>query len=117
MDKFRPGSRGEPIPSILKKPKSQSNSDLIDKRSKIKRENVTTRSDVNLPLAQGCTPLMYACQQADYKTVVEILNRDVSSSIFYINYSFFAEISRLTEHSRLKKNVQCRGCTSNQHVT
>ncbi|CAF4910357.1 unnamed protein product [Pieris macdunnoughi] len=80
MDKFRPGSRGEPtIPSILKKPKVQSNSDLFDKSSKIKRENVTSRHDVNLPLTQGCTPLMYACQQADYKTVVDILNRDPSS--------------------------------------
>ncbi|CAK1552267.1 unnamed protein product [Leptosia nina] len=76
MDKFGP-ARGEPIPSILKRPKA--NSDLLDKSSKIKRENVTKKSDVNLPLSQGCTPLMYACQQADYKTVVEIVNKDPSA--------------------------------------
>lgn len=79
MDKFRSGGRVEPIPSILKKPKTQKKGDLLDKSSKLKQEKHSSKkSDVNRPLPQGCTPLMYACQQADYKTVVEILNKDVS---------------------------------------
>ncbi|CAG4986519.1 unnamed protein product [Colias eurytheme] len=77
MDKFNTGRRVEPIPSILKKPKTQKKGDLLDKSTKIKREKYSNKKgDVNLPLPQGCTPLMYACQQADYKTVVDILNKD-----------------------------------------
>lgn len=81
MEKRTTSSKGEPIPSILKKPKSRHKGDLLDKSSKIKRETVESSkkgADVNFPLPHGCTPLMYACQQADYKTVVDILNKDVS---------------------------------------
>lgn len=73
---------GRDIPSILKKPKGRRQGDLLDKSTKIKREKVQapTSEDVSAPLPQGCTPLMYACQQADYKTAVDILNKDVSST-------------------------------------
>ncbi|KAI5643130.1 ankyrin repeats (3 copies) domain-containing protein [Phthorimaea operculella] len=81
MDKRATSGRGEPIPSILKKPKNRRNGDFLDKSSKIKREKVegSKGEDVSAPLPQGCTPLMYACQQADYKAVVDILNKDPSS--------------------------------------
>lgn len=76
----RGNSRPEPIPSILKKPKSRRKGDLLDKKSKIKRDTgKSVAGDATLP--QGCTALMYACQQADYKTVVDVLNKDVSSSL------------------------------------
>lgn len=82
MDKRASSGRGEAIPSILKKPKGCRKGDLFDKSSKIKREKVEVSArkseDVSAPLPQGCTPLMYACQQADYKAVVEALNKDVS---------------------------------------
>lgn len=81
MDKRAASGRGEPIPSILKKPKSRRKGDLLDKSTKIKREKVEGTKkgeDVSVPLPQGCTPLMYACQQADYKAVVDTLNKDVS---------------------------------------
>lgn len=80
MDKRAPSARGEPIPSILKKPKGWRKGDLLDKSTKIKREKVegSKNKNVSAPLPQGCTSLMYACQQADYKAVVEILNKDVS---------------------------------------
>lgn len=80
MDKRAPSARGEPIPSILKKPKGWRKGDLLDKSTKIKREKVegSKNKNVSAPLPQGCTPLMYACQQADYKAIVEILNKDVS---------------------------------------
>lgn len=82
MEKRAPGSRGEPIASILKKTKKPIAGDLLDKSAKFKREkNVSKKSDVNIRLAQGCTPLMYACQQADYKTVVDTLNKDVSKRV------------------------------------
>ncbi|OWR50190.1 hypothetical protein KGM_214584 [Danaus plexippus plexippus] len=77
MDKRAVSGRGEPVPSILKKSNKHRSGDLVDKSSKIKREN--KRGDVNIPLPQGCTPLMYACQQANYKSVIEILNKDPSS--------------------------------------
>lgn len=83
MDKRATSGRGEPIPSILKKPKGRQKGDLLDKSTKIKREKAEgskKNGDVNAPLQQGCTPLMYACQQADYKSVVDILNKDVSST-------------------------------------
>lgn len=83
MDKRSSSGRGEPIPSILKKPKGRHKGDLVDKSTKIKREKVEGTKkggDVSAPLQQGCSPLMYACQQADYKAVVDILNKDVSSS-------------------------------------
>lgn len=83
MDKRAASGRGEPIPSILKKPKSRRKGDLVDKSTKIKREKVEGSKkggDASAPLPQGCTPLMYACQQADYKAVVDNLNKDVSSS-------------------------------------
>lgn len=83
MDKRATSGRGEPIPSILKKAKSRRRGDLVDKSTKIKREKVEGSkkgSDAGAPLPQGCTPLMYACQQADYKAVVDNLNKDVSSS-------------------------------------
>lgn len=83
MDKRATSGRGEPIPSILKKPKGRHKGDLLDKSTKIKREKVEgskKAGDVSAPLQQGCSPLMYACQQADYKAVVDILNKDVSSS-------------------------------------
>ncbi|XP_028032620.1 protein phosphatase 1 regulatory subunit 12A [Bombyx mandarina] len=82
MDKRATSGRGEPIPSILKKPKSRHKGDLLDKSTKIKLEKVEGSKkggEVSAPLPHGCTPLMYACQQADYKTVVEILNKDPSS--------------------------------------
>ncbi|XP_041969106.1 ankycorbin [Aricia agestis] len=80
MERRGESGRGEPIPSILKKSKKNRTDDLLDKSAKIKRErNIGKKGDVNVPLAQGCTPLMYACQQADYNTVVEILNADPSS--------------------------------------
>ncbi|XP_013192052.2 protein phosphatase 1 regulatory subunit 12A [Amyelois transitella] len=82
MDKRAASGRGEPIPSILKKPKSRRKGDLLDKSTKIKRETVEGSKkgeDVSAPLPQGCTPLMYACQQADYKAVVDALNKDPSS--------------------------------------
>ncbi|KAJ2944770.1 hypothetical protein O0L34_g1659 [Tuta absoluta] len=81
MDKRATSGRGEPIPSILKKPNNRRNGDFLDKSSKIKREKVegSKGEDVSAPLPQGCTPLMYACQQADYKAVVDILNKDPSS--------------------------------------
>lgn len=80
MDKRAPSARGEPFPSILKKPKGWRKGDLLDKSTKIKREKVESSKNKNVsaPLPQGCTSLMYACQQADYKAVVEILNKDVS---------------------------------------
>lgn len=80
MEKRATSGKGEPIPSILKKPKNRHKGDLLDKKSKIKREKVEglKKGDVSAPLPQGCTPLMYACQQADYKGVVDILNKDVS---------------------------------------
>lgn len=80
MDKRAVSGRGEPVPSILKKSNKHRSGDLVDKSSKIKREN--KRGDVNIPLPQGCTPLMYACQQANYKSVIEILNKDVSLPLF-----------------------------------
>lgn len=84
MDKRDTGGRGEPVPGILKKSKGRRKGDLLDKRSKIKKEKVEGSEkkgdDVSAPLPQGCTPLMYACQQADYKTVVDILNKDVSGT-------------------------------------
>ena len=83
MDKRATSGRGEPIPSILKKPKGRHKGDLVDKSTKIKREKVEGSKkggDVSAPLQQGCSPLMYACQQADYKAVVDILNKDVSSA-------------------------------------
>lgn len=85
MEKRATSGKGESIPSILKKPKSRHKGDLLDKKSKIKREKVegSKKGDVTAPLPQGCTPLMYACQQADYKGVVDILNKDVSSSLSY----------------------------------
>ncbi|XP_034833894.1 inversin-A isoform X2 [Maniola hyperantus] len=79
MEKRAVSGRGEPIPSILKKPKKSPTGDLLDKSSKIKRERNSKKGDVNTPLPQGCTPLMYACQQANYKSVVDILNKDPSS--------------------------------------
>ncbi|XP_030034073.2 LOW QUALITY PROTEIN: ankycorbin [Manduca sexta] len=82
MERRATSSRGEPIPSILKKPKNRNKGDLLDKSSKIKREKVEgSKRDENVsaPLRHGCTPLMYACQQADYKAVVDILNKDPSS--------------------------------------
>ncbi|KAJ0173730.1 hypothetical protein K1T71_010879 [Dendrolimus kikuchii] len=82
MDKRATSGRGEPIPSILKKPKSRHKGDLLDKSTKIKREKVEGSKkggDVGGPLPQGCTPLMYACQQADYKSVVDNLNKDPTS--------------------------------------
>ncbi|XP_026734654.1 protein phosphatase 1 regulatory subunit 12A isoform X2 [Trichoplusia ni] len=82
MDKRATSGRGEPIPSILKKPKSRHKGDLVDKSTKIKREKVEgskKAGDVSAPLQQGCSPLMYACQQADYKAVVDILNKDPAS--------------------------------------
>ncbi|XP_059053160.1 protein phosphatase 1 regulatory subunit 12A [Achroia grisella] len=81
MDK-RTSSRGEPISSILKKPKSRIKGGFLDKSTKIKREKVDDTKkgeDVSAPLPQGCTPLMYACQQADYKSVVDTLNKDPAS--------------------------------------
>ncbi|XP_068619263.1 uncharacterized protein [Battus philenor] len=80
MEKRGASGRGEPIPSILKKPKPRG--DLLDKSTKIKREkNISKKSgDVSYSLSHGCTPLMYACQQADYKAVVDILNKDPSSA-------------------------------------
>lgn len=80
MEKRTASGRGEPIPSILKKPKDRRKGDLVDKSTKIRREKAdgSKKSDVNVPLPQGCTPLMYACQQADYKGVVDSLNKDVS---------------------------------------
>lgn len=105
MDKRATSGRGEPIPSILKKPKSRHKGDLLDKSTKIKLEKVEGSKkggEVSAPLPHGCTPLMYACQQADYKTVVEILNKDVSlsslhsftdhnshHSVFYRGYDHF----------------------------
>lgn len=85
MDKRAASGRGEPIPSILKKPKGRLKGDLLDKSTKIKREKVEGSKkggDASAPLPQGCTPLMYACQQADYKAVVDNLNKDVSSSSY-----------------------------------
>ncbi|KAL4709384.1 hypothetical protein ACJJTC_013673 [Scirpophaga incertulas] len=82
MDKRAVSGRGEPIPSILKKPKNRHKGDFVDKSSKIKREKVEgskNTGDAKTQLPQGCSPLMYACQQADYKAVVEILNKDPSS--------------------------------------
>ncbi|KAH9630814.1 hypothetical protein HF086_001042, partial [Spodoptera exigua] len=82
MDKRATSGRGEPIPSILKKPKGRHKGDLLDKSTKIKREKVEDSKkagDVSAPLQQGCSPLMYACQQADYKAVVDILNKDPAS--------------------------------------
>ncbi|XP_014372201.2 ankycorbin [Papilio machaon] len=81
MEKRGASGRGEPIPSILKKPKPP-RGDLVDKSTKIKREKTSSRKngDVSQSLAHGCTPLMYACQQADYRTVVDILNKDPSSA-------------------------------------
>ncbi|XP_028159650.1 ankycorbin isoform X1 [Ostrinia furnacalis] len=82
MDKRAASGRGEPIPSILKKPKSRRKGDLVDKSTKIKREKVEGSKkggDASAPLPQGCTPLMYACQQADYKAVVDNLNKDPAS--------------------------------------
>ncbi|CAB3246127.1 unnamed protein product [Arctia plantaginis] len=79
MDKRATSGRGEPIPSILKKPKGRQKGDLLDKSTKIKREKAEgskKNGNVNAPLQQGCSPLMYACQQADYKAVVDILNKD-----------------------------------------
>lgn len=79
MEKRGASGRGEPIPSILKKPKPP-RGDLVDKSTKIKREKTSSRKygDVSHSLAHGCTPLMYACQQADYRSVVDFLNKDVS---------------------------------------
>ncbi|GBP61172.1 hypothetical protein EVAR_28381_1 [Eumeta japonica] len=67
-------------PGILKKPKGRRKGDLLDKSSKIRREKVDgdTPRDAGAPLPHGCTPLMYACQQGDYKAVVDALNKDVS---------------------------------------
>lgn len=98
MDKRAASGRGEPIPSILKKPSSRRRGDLLDKSSKIKREKVEgpRGEDVSAPLPQGCTPLMYACQQADYKAVVDILNKDVSSSSPYHRHA-----SVTHEHMRI----------------
>ncbi|KAJ8724028.1 hypothetical protein PYW07_008008 [Mythimna separata] len=82
MDKRATSGRAEPIPSILKKPKGRHKGDLVDKSTKIKREKVEGSKrggDVSAPLQQGCSPLMYACQQADYKAVVDILNKDPAS--------------------------------------
>lgn len=87
MDKRATSGRGEPIPSILKKPKSRHKADLLDKSSKIKREKVEDPKkggDASGPLPQGCTPLMYACQQADYKFVVDSLNKDVSCEYLHV---------------------------------
>lgn len=79
MEKREVSGRGEPIPSILKKSKKHRSGDLVDKSTKIRREkNGFKKGDVDVPLPQGCTPLMYACQQANYKSVVEILNKEVS---------------------------------------
>lgn len=79
MERRAVSGRGEPIPSILKNSKKHRAGDLVDKSTKIKREkNSSKKDDVNIPLPQGCTPLMYACQQANYKSVVETLNKDVS---------------------------------------
>ncbi|XP_063627766.1 protein phosphatase 1 regulatory subunit 12A [Cydia splendana] len=79
MDKR--GASGRDIPSILKKPKGRRKGDLLDKSTKIKREKVEgpKGEDVSAPLPQGCTPLMYACQQADYKAVVDAINKDAAS--------------------------------------
>ncbi|KPI92406.1 Ankyrin repeat, PH and SEC7 domain containing protein secG [Papilio xuthus] len=81
MEKRGASGRGEPIPSILKKPKPP-RGDLVNKSTKIKGEKTSSRKngDVNHSLSHGCTPLMYACQQADYRTVVDILNKDPSSA-------------------------------------
>ncbi|KAM3962514.1 LOW QUALITY PROTEIN: uncharacterized protein ACR2FA_003420 [Aphomia sociella] len=82
MDKRASSSRGEPISSILKKPKGRLKGGFLDKSTKIKREKVDGTKkgeDVSAPLPQGCTPLMYACQQADYKSVVDTLNKDPAS--------------------------------------
>ncbi|XP_045453323.1 ankycorbin [Melitaea cinxia] len=80
MEKREVSGRGEPIPSILKKSKKNRSGDLVDKSTKIRGEkNGFKKGDVNVPLPQGCTPLMYACQQANYKSVVEILNKEPSS--------------------------------------
>lgn len=82
MEKRVSSSRGEPIPSILKKQGGRQKGDLLDKSTKIKREKAESSKkggNVSAPLQQGCSVLMYACQQADYKTVVEILNSDPES--------------------------------------
>ncbi|XP_026489618.2 protein phosphatase 1 regulatory subunit 12A [Vanessa tameamea] len=81
MEKREVSGRGEPIPSILKKSKKhRTGGDLVDKSTKIRREkNGFKKGDANIPLPQGCTPLMYACQQANYKSVIDILNKDPSS--------------------------------------
>ncbi|XP_048486319.1 protein phosphatase 1 regulatory subunit 12A [Plutella xylostella] len=79
MDKRATSGRGEPIPSILKKPRSRRKGDLLDKSTKIKGEKVeggARRSAGPGAPPQGCSALMYACQQADYKAVVDILNKD-----------------------------------------
>lgn len=88
MEKRGVSGRGEPIPSILKKPKKTG--DFLDKSSKIKREKTPKKGDVNTPLPQGCTPLMYACQQANYASVVDILNKDVSTESLwtFLMYSY-----------------------------
>lgn len=84
MDKRATSGRGEPIPSILKKPRSRRKGDLLDKSTKIKGEKVeggARRSAGPGAPPQGCSALMYACQQADYKAVVDILNKDVSANM------------------------------------
>lgn len=82
MEKRAVSGRGEPIPSILKKSKKTRSGDFVDKSTKLKREkNNYKKGDVNIPLPQGCTPLMYACQQANFKSVLDSLNKDVSPTI------------------------------------
>lgn len=94
MDKRATSSgRSEPIPSILKKPKSRYKGDLFDKSNKIRGEKVEGSAKkgegaAGAALPKGCTALMYACQQADYKSVVELINKDVSGLLNIIIHSF-----------------------------
>lgn len=114
MDKRAASGRGEPIPSILKKPKGRRKGDLLDKSSKIKREKVAEAEkksgDASAPLPLGCTPLMYACQQADYKAVVDTLNKDVSCHAHYeadtvINHRRVENMPHHSYHSCMLRNT------------
>ncbi|CAH2094527.1 unnamed protein product [Euphydryas editha] len=106
MEKREVSGRGEPIPSILKKSQKHRSGDLVDKSTKIRREkNGFKKGDVNIPLPQGCTPLMYACQQANYKSVVDILNKETLTSVLS------CKISRHIDEFNILSAAQngCRG--------